>query len=97
MSLYKTSLFGALLVVSGFAMPLQKRDKIECVASNQVAYTSAQSLLSQINHAVNNNDDFQIYSGQNGAFEYSGAYLTYCNYGYETLYKLISLDNISWK
>jgi len=92
MKLQKVSLVGVLasigFLTSAAAAPttatsmLQKRDLIDCGPTNQVSYSAASSLLGAIDSDINSGDDFNLYSGQNNAYQYNGAFLTYCDGGF---------------
>jgi hypothetical protein len=58
---------------------LVKRDFITCEGKNQIRYSAALSIVQELADSDNN---FLLTSGQNNAYEYNGAYMTYCDQGY---------------
>jgi hypothetical protein len=62
---------------------LSKRDLINCPTQNLITYDQTDALVRQLNTVIyTDGNDFNLNSGQNGAYQYDGAFLTYCNYGY---------------
>ncbi|KAI5460846.1 hypothetical protein BGZ63DRAFT_445760 [Mariannaea sp. PMI_226] len=71
---------------------IEKRDVINCPSANTVAWTSAYSMVSSIRQ----DGGGDLNSGQNNAYGYNGAFLTYCDYGHGKKLDWHTAGDIAW-